>query len=122
MLVDDDDGAAGDAELEDGTAVRLAQLAADCRLFWRLRRAPRPRVAASLHPASAAGASAKALDHILRGREDALTARDADGRTPLGVALAAGQKSAAAWCLKAHEHFSTEQARSRTRRSQARRN
>ena len=110
VLVDDDDGAAGDAELEDGTAVKLAQLAADCRLFWRLRRAPRPRVATSLHAACAAGASSKALDLILKGREDALTARDADGRTPLGVALAAGQKSAAAWCLKAHEHFSTEQA------------
>jgi len=116
VLVDDDDGAAGDVELEDGSAVKLSALAADCRLFWRLRRAPRPRVATGLHAACAACASVQALDLILRGsgtEEGALaclSARDAHGRTPLGVALYHGQKAAAAWCLDVREHFADAQA------------
>ena len=107
------EGPEPEVELEDGSAVKLEALAADCRLFWRLRRAPRPARATALHAACAEGAGTDALGSLLRGALAArrpcvsapdavlaaLLARDEEGRTPLGAALASGKKDASIWVL-----------------------
>lgn len=81
------------AELQDGRAVRLAKLARDPRLFWQLRVGRRPPVYTALHAAAAGGATVDECRLVADAWRCRLDAVDSRGRTPLGLAIRAGNKA-----------------------------